>query len=81
MLRPLIRAPLYHLARRTNRLWPLPMNLTFSVSYRCNSRCQTCNVWRKRVDDFTLDEYEQTFRHLGRAPYWLTFSGGTFSTA
>jgi MoaA/NifB/PqqE/SkfB family radical SAM enzyme len=76
MLKPLLRAPLYHLARRTGRLRPLPTNLTFSVSYRCNSTCHTCNVWRKRVRDFTLDEYERTFRGLGRAPYWLTFSGG-----
>jgi MoaA/NifB/PqqE/SkfB family radical SAM enzyme len=52
------------------------MNLTFSVSYRCNSTCKTCNVWRKRVQDFSLDEYEKTFRHLGHTPYWLTFSGG-----
>ena len=72
----LTRIPFYHLARRTGRFLPLPLNLTFSVSYRCNSRCQTCNVWRKRVPDFTLDEYEQTFRHLGATPYWLTFSGG-----
>ena len=52
------------------------MNLTFSVSYRCNSICQTCNVWRKRVRDLTRDEYERIFRNLGRSPYWLTFSGG-----
>ncbi len=76
MLGQLVRSPLYNLARRTTRIRPLPMNLTFSVSYRCNSRCQTCNVWRKRVHDFSLDEYEQTFRQLGKAPYWLTFSGG-----
>ncbi|TMA80348.1 MAG: radical SAM protein [Deltaproteobacteria bacterium] len=76
MLKPLLRAPLYNLARRTGRLRPLPTNLTFSVSYRCNSTCRTCNVWRKRVADFTLDEYERTFRSLGHAPYWLTFSGG-----
>src|SRR6266516_4095463 len=25
----------------------LPMNLTISVSYRCNSRCKTCNVWQR----------------------------------
>jgi len=71
-----MRLPGYYLARQTGRLRPLPMNLTFSVSYRCNSRCKTCNVWRKRVQDFTLDEYVQTFKHLGRSPYWLTFSGG-----
>lgn len=76
MLSQLARAPLYNLARRTGRLRPLPMNLTFSVSYRCNSTCKTCNVWRKRVQDFSLDEYERTFRHLGHTPYWLTFSGG-----
>lgn len=76
MFGQLARAPIYHLARRTRRINPLPMNLTFSVSYRCNSRCQTCNVWRKRVQDFSLEEYEQTFRKLGKAPYWLTFSGG-----
>lgn len=76
MFRQVLRAPLYNLARRTGRVRQLPMNLTFSVSYRCNSRCKTCNVWRKRVQDFSLDEYERTFRSLGRTPYWLTFSGG-----
>src|SRR5919112_798935 len=76
MFGQLARVPLYNLARRTSHIRPLPTNLTFSVSYRCNSRCQTCNVWRKRVQDFSLDEYERTFRYLGRTPYWFTFSGG-----
>lgn len=52
------------------------MNLTFSVSYRCNSRCLTCNVWKKRVDDLTLDEYKALFAGLGSSLYWATFSGG-----
>jgi MoaA/NifB/PqqE/SkfB family radical SAM enzyme len=76
MLRQLTRVPGYYMARQTGRTPALPMNLTFSVSYRCNSRCKTCNVWRKRVNDFTVDEYEATFRKLGNTPYWLTFSGG-----
>jgi MoaA/NifB/PqqE/SkfB family radical SAM enzyme len=54
----------------------LPVNITVSVSYRCNSRCKTCNVWLLPNDDFTADEYDRTFRSLGRAPYWFTFSGG-----
>jgi MoaA/NifB/PqqE/SkfB family radical SAM enzyme len=54
----------------------LPLNLTVSVSYRCNSRCKTCNVWQRPNDDFTLKEYEKTFASLGHAAYWLTFSGG-----
>jgi MoaA/NifB/PqqE/SkfB family radical SAM enzyme len=54
----------------------LPMNLTISVSYRCNSRCKTCNVWQRPNDDFTLEEYEKTFASIGRDAYWFTFSGG-----
>ena len=54
----------------------LPMNLTISVSYRCNSRCKTCNVWQRPNDDFTIEEYEKTFESVGRAAYWFTFSGG-----
>ena len=76
VLAQVIRVPFYNLARRTGRVPPLPLNLTFSVSFRCNSTCRTCNVWRKRVRDLTLDEYEQVFNKLGKSPYWLTFSGG-----
>jgi MoaA/NifB/PqqE/SkfB family radical SAM enzyme len=54
----------------------LPMNITVSVSYRCNSRCKTCNVWQRPNDDFTLEEYEKTFASIGRDAYWFTFSGG-----
>ncbi len=53
-----------------------PLNLTISVSYRCNSRCKTCNVWQRPNDDFTLEEYEKTFASIGRDAYWFTFSGG-----
>src|SRR5438552_18443544 len=54
----------------------LPMNLTISVSYRCNSRCKTCNVWLRPNDDFTIEEYDKTFASIGRDAYWFTFSGG-----
>ncbi|GAC1449524.1 MAG: putative heme d1 biosynthesis radical SAM protein NirJ2 [Ktedonobacterales bacterium] len=54
----------------------LPVNITVSVSYRCNSRCKTCNVWLLPNDDFTLEEWDRTFQSLGNAPYWFTFSGG-----
>ena len=54
----------------------LPMNLTISVSYRCNSRCKTCNVWQRPNDDFTIEEYDKTFASIGKDAYWFTFSGG-----
>ena len=54
----------------------LPLNLTIGVSYRCNSRCKTCNVWQRPNDDFTLEEYDKTFASIGTDAYWFTFSGG-----
>ncbi len=53
-----------------------PLNLTVSVTYQCNSRCKTCNIYKKSVSEFTLEEFESTFRSIGSVPYWLTVSGG-----
>jgi MoaA/NifB/PqqE/SkfB family radical SAM enzyme len=60
----------------TGRPLRLPVNITVSVSYRCNSRCKTCNVWLLPNDDMSLDEWDRTFASMGRSPYWFTFSGG-----
>jgi len=73
---PLPKAAVYNLARATGKFRPRPLNLTFSVTYRCNARCRTCNVWKKRVEDLTLLEYERIFDALGESLYWVTFSGG-----
>ncbi len=54
----------------------LPLNITVSVTYRCNSRCKTCNIWKKKATEFSLEEYDKTFRGLGKAPFWVTISGG-----
>lgn len=54
----------------------LPFNLTISVSFNCNSRCLTCDIWKKHVNDLTLEEYEKVFRSLGRSVFWVTLSGG-----
>jgi MoaA/NifB/PqqE/SkfB family radical SAM enzyme len=54
----------------------LPINLTVSVTYSCPSRCATCDIWQKKVDDLTLDEYAKVFPTLERVPIWVTLSGG-----
>lgn len=58
--------------------WPqkLPLNFTISVSYNCNSRCRTCNVWKKKANDLTLTEWEKIFKKIGKGAVWFTFSGG-----
>jgi MoaA/NifB/PqqE/SkfB family radical SAM enzyme len=54
----------------------LPFSIVVSVSYRCNSKCKTCDVWRKPNDDMTVEEWCKVFANLGRAPFYLTFTGG-----
>ena len=76
MLGVLARVPLFQAYRRFG--WPklLPLNITLSPSPRCNSRCLTCNIWMKRENELTLDEWDKALASLGRAPYWFTISGG-----
>jgi MoaA/NifB/PqqE/SkfB family radical SAM enzyme len=76
MLEILPRIPLYQAFRALGGPRLLPMNLTCSLTYRCNSRCRTCNVWKKQAKELGLEEWERVFASLGRAPYWITFSGG-----
>jgi len=54
----------------------LPYKLTFIVTYKCNSKCTTCNIWRKKsVDELTLSEIDSFFKEN---PYfqWIDVSGG-----
>lgn len=76
MLSVLARIPLFKLYRQTG--WPklLPLNITLSPSPKCNSRCLTCNIWMKRENELSLDEWDKVLASLGQAPYWFTISGG-----
>ena len=76
MIDVLSKVPLFILSRRLG--WPrmLPVNLTLSPSPRCNSRCRTCNIWMKREDELSLEEWDRVFQSLGHAPFWVTISGG-----
>ena len=66
----------YRVAHATGRLQQLPINLTVSVTYSCPSRCATCDIWKKKVDDLSVDEYARIFPTLQKVPVWVTVSGG-----
>jgi MoaA/NifB/PqqE/SkfB family radical SAM enzyme len=54
----------------------LPLNLTVVPSPRCNSRCLTCNIWKRREDELSLGEWDKILSGIGHTPYWFTVSGG-----
>lgn len=76
MLRALARIPGYRLSRAIGYPQLLPMNLTLSVSYACNSRCRTCNIYKKKAVNLSVDEWNRIFENYGRNLFWATISGG-----
>jgi MoaA/NifB/PqqE/SkfB family radical SAM enzyme len=59
-----------------------PINLTFSVTNICQSRCKTCSIWSlykeqpgKRAQELTLQEIEKIFAGIGHV-YIFNISGG-----
>ena len=76
------KMPRYAMAYREWVQPGTPLNLTFSVTNRCQSRCKTCGIWRiyrddptKRRDELTTEEIERIFRSLGHV-YVFNISGG-----
>jgi MoaA/NifB/PqqE/SkfB family radical SAM enzyme len=76
MTQVLVKTPALKASYSTGHVLSLPVNITVSTSYHCNSRCKTCNVWLLPNDDLTFEEWDRVFESLGTAPFWFTFSGG-----
>jgi MoaA/NifB/PqqE/SkfB family radical SAM enzyme len=76
MLSLLPKMLIYYLMKKLGFPRLLPMNYTVSLLYTCNSRCSTCNIWKKSAKNLTVEEFKKIFTKIGHAPYWITFSGG-----
>lgn len=76
MLKILSKLPSNYMFRKIGMPVTLPMNLTLSISYKCNSRCKTCNIYKKDADELSLEEWTTIFRKYGKNVYWVTISGG-----
>ena len=71
------RLPLYYSFRNLGKPVLLPFNYTFSLTYRCNSKCKTCNIWKiKKAFELNTEEWISVIKSLGNSPFWITLSGG-----
>ncbi len=55
---------------------PFPYKLTFVLTYWCNYKCKTCNIWQKRPEDELTTEEIQTFFENSNRFNWIDFTGG-----
>ncbi len=69
MLGLIPKLPLYWAFRAFG--WPQvkPFSVVVSVSFRCNSKCRTCDIWRKPNDDLSVDEWERSLRTWDARPF------------
>ncbi len=55
---------------------PEPINVTFSVTRKCQSKCRTCFIWKvTESDDLDLETIDRMFRSIGWT-YFFNVSGG-----
>jgi MoaA/NifB/PqqE/SkfB family radical SAM enzyme len=60
----------------------LPYKLIFATTYKCNSRCKICNIWKKYSQNQNSIERElklneiETFFKKSKFFSWITFTGG-----
>ncbi len=68
---------IFNISRRLNKIFILPINYTYSITSKCDSKCKTCNIWKKKSsDDLTKEEWKKIIRNIGNAPFWITITGG-----
>ena len=55
---------------------PTPLKLNWCLTYWCQYRCLTCNIWkRKPEDELTTREIQDVVRNAP-SPSWLDLTGG-----
>ena len=77
--RKIIRTQLH----RSLGLFSLPYKVTFISTYKCNSRCKTCNVWKiyrdnpeKYKEELDYGEMLRIIDSMRKEVLWLNFTGG-----
>jgi len=54
----------------------VPMKLTFALTYWCQYRCTTCNIWQRRPEDELTSEEILAFVRQTSGVVWADLTGG-----
>lgn len=65
---------------------PLPIKITIPITFKCNLKCNTCNIWSENINKFdnlknelNKEEWFKFFDEVGSYVFWLGIAGGEFS--
>jgi len=60
----------------TNLGFSFPYQINFAITYKCNSRCKFCNIWRvKSKNELSLDEIKK-MASKSKFINWIRLTGG-----
>jgi len=72
-----VKLLIFNISRGLNKTFILPVNYTYSITSKCDSKCKTCNIWKQKSgDDLTKEEWKKIIRNIGNSPFWITITGG-----
>jgi MoaA/NifB/PqqE/SkfB family radical SAM enzyme len=73
----LARMPIYKLYKRVELPDVLPFSYVFLLSYKCNSRCRTCNLWKRSGRaELSTEDWLKVIASIGNSAAWVTLTGG-----
>ena len=78
-LKLIAKLPFYVLFRNFGKPVILPFNYTLSLTYKCNSKCKTCKIWKLKKlfeKELKTEEWIKIIKSFGKSPFWITLSGG-----
>ncbi|MGM0609254.1 MAG: radical SAM/SPASM domain-containing protein [Candidatus Muiribacteriota bacterium] len=56
-----------------------PFRINLVITNKCNSKCRTCNTWKKKTndsDELSYEEYAKIFKNMPKEVCWLSITGG-----
>lgn len=73
-MKPLLK--LVYKVAKTNLGVFCPFELNFAITYMCNSRCKTCNIWKiKTKNELDLQEIKKIAKNI-KFIHWIRLTGG-----
>ncbi len=55
-----------------------PFKLNFIITYKCNSKCKTCGIWKRKIKNELTSEEIKTFFRKSNKFSWVDISGVKF---